>query len=34
MVLTVLKELRNVLAHSGDRDLGHFDGLPIEILGF
>lgn len=31
MVLTVLKELRDVLAHSGDRDLRHFDGLPIEI---
>lgn len=32
--LTVLKEIGDVLTHSGDRDLGHFDGLPVEISGF
>lgn len=32
--LTVLKELLDVRTHSGDRDLRHSDGLPVENLRF
>jgi hypothetical protein len=30
----VIEKLSNVLAHSGDCDLGHLDSLPVEYLEF
>lgn len=31
-LLAVLEQLLHIRAHSGDRDLRHFDGLPVESL--